>query len=76
MTLIDFYKNLSSILTELSERRITKPEAEDRINELLSKSEDFDLDISIDIDSIIDEIPHNLDDEKPFGYYDLDYDSY
>lgn len=81
MTIIDFYKNLSRILTDCRERFTSKEEASNKLKLLLEEAKESKLEVEIS-DSILEE--RNLillDDENSFTEPDFqnddssDYDS-
>ena len=66
MTIIDFYKKLSRILTDCRERFTSKEEASNKLKLLLEEAEESKLEVEIS-DSILEE--RNLillDDENSF----------
>ena len=73
MTIVDFYKELSKVLTRRREYLLTKDEAKKKILSLLEKAEESNLEIKIDIDHILDDSNILLlDDERSFEYRDED----
>jgi hypothetical protein len=73
MTIVDFYKELSKVLTRKREYLLTKDEAKKKILSLLEKAEESNLEIKIDIDHILDDSNILLlDDERSFEYRDED----
>jgi hypothetical protein len=73
MTIVDFYKELSRVLTRKREYLLTKDEAKKKILSLLEKAEESNLEIKIDIDHILDDSNILLlDDERSFEYRDED----
>ena len=73
MTIVDFYKELSKVLTRKREYLLTKDEAKKKILSLLEKAEESNLEIKIDIDYILDDSNILLlDDERSFEYRDED----
>jgi hypothetical protein len=73
MTIVDFYKELSRVLTRKREYLLTKDEAKKKILSLLEKAEESNLEIKIDIDYILDDSNILLlDDERSFEYRDED----
>jgi len=80
MTIIDFYKDLSKLLTDRRQNFITKSQAEKKLEDLLELANKNKLDIKVNL-NILD--PFNLmrlDDEKSFkeddDYDDSDFSSY
>jgi hypothetical protein len=72
MTIIEFYKKLSSILTDARENFISHKQAKKKLNELLEKSKEFELQINVSED-ILDPINlMRLDDERSFREGDED----
>ena len=66
MTIIDFYKSLSKLLTDARENFLTKKQAEEKLEALLEEAKKNKLDINID-PKILDQVNlMRLDDEKSF----------
>ena len=66
MTIIDFYKSLSTLLTDARENFLTKKQAEKKLEDLLEEAIKNKLDINID-PKILDHVNlMRLDDEKSF----------
>jgi hypothetical protein len=73
MTIIDFYKKLSNLLTDTRENFLTKSQAEKRLEELLEDAKKNKLDIKIDPNILDSTNLMRLDDEKSFRPGDDDY---
>jgi hypothetical protein len=72
MTIIDFYKNLSQILTDCRESFISRKEAQKRLDSILEEAKKNKLDVNINPE-ILDPINlMRLDDEKSFRQEDDD----
>lgn len=72
MTIIDFYKKLSILLTDTRENFLTKSQAEKRLEELLEDAIKNKLDIKIDPNILDSTNLMRLDDEKSFRQEDDD----
>ena len=66
MTIIDFYKQLSKLLTDTRENFITKSQADKRLEELLEEAKKNKLDVNIDPNILDSTNLMRLDDEKSF----------
>jgi hypothetical protein len=73
MTIIDFYKSLSKLLTDTRENFLTKSQAEKRLEELLEDAIKNKLDVKIDPNILDSTNLMRLDDEKSFRSEDDDY---
>ena len=73
MTIIDFYKSLSKLLTDTRENFITKSQAEKRLEELLEDAIKNKLDVKIGPNILDSTNLMRLDDEKSFRSEDDDY---
>jgi len=73
MTIIDFYKQLSKLLTDTREDFITKSQAEKKLEELLQDATKNKLDVKIDPNILDTTNLMRLDDEKSFRSEDDDY---
>jgi hypothetical protein len=73
MTIIDFYKQLSKLLTDARENFLTKSLAEKKLEELLEDAKKNKLDIEIDPNILDSTNLMRLDDEKSFRPEDDDY---
>ena len=74
MTIIDFYKKLSKILTDTREEFLSRAEGESKLEKLLEEAETHGLQIKIN-PQILDPINlMRLDDENSFRAEDDDYD--
>jgi len=73
MTIIDFYKQLSKLLTDTREDFITKSQAEKKLEELLEDAIKNKLDVKIDPNILDSTNLMRLDDEKSFRSEDDDY---
>jgi hypothetical protein len=73
MTIIDFYKQLSKLLTDTRENFLTKSQAEKRLGELLEDAIKNKLDVKIDPNILDSTNLMRLDDEKSFRSEDDDY---
>ncbi len=74
MTTIEFYKKLSSILTDARENFISHNHAKKKLNELLEKSKEFELQINVSEDILEPVNLMRLDDERSFRESDEDDD--
>ena len=66
MTIIDFYKSLSTLLTDARENFLTKNQAEKKLEDLLEESKKNKLDVNIDPKNLDQVNLMRLDDEKSF----------
>jgi hypothetical protein len=73
MTIIDFYKSLSKLLTDTRENFLTKSQAEKKLEELLEDAIKNKLDVKIDPNILDSTNLMRLDDEKSFRSEDDDY---
>jgi hypothetical protein len=73
MTIINFYKQLSKLLTDTREDFITKSQAEKKLEELLQDAIKNKLDVKIDPNILDSTNLMRLDDEKSFRPEDDDY---
>jgi len=73
MTIINFYKQLSKLLTDTREDFITKSQAEKKLEELLEDAKKNKLDVQIDPNILDSTNLMRLDDEKSFRPEDDDY---
>lgn len=76
MTIIEFYEQLSELLTEARERLISHVEAEEKLSLLLEESNKFGLEFNISPDILNESFLLKLDDERSFvepDSYDDDY---
>ena len=77
MTIVDFYKKLSRLLTDTREKFLSQSQAEKQLEEILEEADKNGLQVKID-KQILDSINlMRLDDEKSFVegediYYDTD----
>ena len=66
MTIIEFYKSLSVLLTDTRENFLSQNQAKNKLNELLEKAKDSGLQVNIS-ENILDPINlMRLDDENSF----------
>jgi hypothetical protein len=66
MTIIEFYKKLSTLLTDAREKFISHTQAEKKLEELIEQAQDSKLDVKVS-KNILDPINlMRLDDEKSF----------
>ena len=73
MTIIDFYKKLSKILTDAREEFLSHKEAEDKLEILMNQAKENKLNVDIN-PSILDPINlMRLDDENSFKSSDDDF---
>ena len=72
MTIIDFYKKLSNLLTDTRENFLTKSQAEKRLEELLEDAIKNKLDVKINPNILDSTNLMRLDDEKSFAQEDDD----
>ena len=73
MTIIDFYKSLSKLLTDTREDFITKSQAEKKLEELLQDATKNKLDVKIDPNILDSTNLMRLDDENSYRTEDDDY---
>jgi len=74
MTIIDFYKQLSTLLTDTREKFLSQSQAEKKLEKLIEQAQASKLNVSISKD-ILDPVRlMRLDDEKSFREEDDDYD--
>ena len=74
MTIIEFYKKLSNLLTDTREEFLSQNQAQKKLNELLEKAKESGLNINIS-ENILDPINlMRLDDENSFKPEEDDYD--
>lgn len=74
MTIINFYKELSKILTDTRENFLSRNQGERKLEDLLELAEKFGLEVNVD-KSILDPINlMRLDDENSFRSEDDDYE--
>ena len=74
MTIIEFYKSLSSLLTDTREEFLSQNQAKKKLDQLLEKAKESGLNINIS-ENILDPINlMRLDDENSFKPEDDDYD--
>lgn len=72
MTIVDFYKNLSKLLTDARENFLTKKQAEEKLENLLEEARKNKLDVDID-PKILDQVNlTRLDDENSYRPEDND----
>ena len=72
MTIIDFYKKLSQILTDVRENFLSQNQGKKKLEELINLAKDNNLDVKVNSD-ILDPINlMRLDDENSFGEEDED----
>jgi hypothetical protein len=73
MTIVDFYKKLSRILTDTREEFLSRTEGQKRLEKLLEEAENNGLQVKVS-ENILDPINlMRLDDEKSFRSEDEDY---
>jgi hypothetical protein len=72
MTIIDFYKKLSNLLTDTRENFLTKSQADKRLEELLEDAIKNKLDVKINPNILDSTNLMRLDDEKSFAQEDDD----
>jgi formyltetrahydrofolate hydrolase len=78
MTIVEFYKKLSSLLTKKRENLISMSEAKQELRDLLSKAEKNEIQVEISNDILNQKNLMRLDDENSFKTdyeSDDDYDS-
>jgi len=66
MTVIDFYKQLSSLLTDAREKFLSKEEAQKKLDTILEKAKESNLDIKVSPNILDEEFLMKLDDERSF----------
>lgn len=74
MTIIDFYKELSRLLTDAREEFISRREAESKLDDLLDRAEESNLQVHISKEILDPVYLMRLDDERSFSS-DEDYQS-
>jgi len=75
MTIIEFYKKLSTLLTDAREKFISQTQAEKKLEELIEQAKDSKLDVKVSKDILDPIVLMRLDDEKSFREEE-DYDYY
>ena len=75
MNIIEFYKQLSRILTDCRERFITKDEAKVKLEELVKQAKKSKLEVEISDDILDEHILMKLDDENSFTEIDWENNS-
>jgi hypothetical protein len=75
MTVIDFYKQLSSLLTDAREKFLSKEEAREKLNTLLEKAKESNLDVKVSPNILDEEFLMKLDDERSFTEPEWESDS-
>ena len=74
MTIIEFYKSLSKILTDTREEFLSQNQGKKRLDELLEKAKESGLQVNVS-ESILDPVNlMRLDDENSFRSEDNDHD--
>ena len=74
MTIIEFYKSLSSLLSDTREEFLSQNQAKKKLDQLLEKAKESGLNINIS-ENILDPINlMRLDDENSFKPEEDDYD--
>ena len=74
MTIIEFYKKLSNLLTDTREEFLSQNQAKKKLDQLLEKAKESGLQVNIS-ENILDPINlMRLDDENSFKPEDDDYD--
>jgi hypothetical protein len=76
MTIIDFYKKLSKILTDTREEFLSRPEGESKLSKLLEDAETHGLKVEINPDILDPVYLMRLDDENSYRSEDVDYDDF
>lgn len=66
MTIIDFYKELSRLLTDTRENFLSQNQAKQKLNDLLDKAKKSKLEVNISEDILDPVLLMRLDDEKSF----------
>ena len=75
MTIIEFYKKLSTLLTDAREKFISQTQSEKKLEELIEQAKDSKLDVKVSKDILDPIVLMRLDDEKSFREEE-DYDYY
>lgn len=75
MTVIDFYKQLSKLLTDARERFLSKEEAQKKLETLLEKAQESNLDVKVSPNILDETFLMKLDDERSFTEPDWESDS-
>ncbi len=76
MTIVDFYKSLSTILCDCREDRLTHDRAKSKLSELLQEAKDNNISINIDMNILDRSNLEKLDDERSYvetSYYESSY---
>ena len=78
MTIVDFYKKLSKILTDTREEFLSRSEAQRKLESLLEEAQKHDLKVKISGEILDPVFLMRLDDENSFrseeeDYSDIDY---
>jgi hypothetical protein len=75
MTVIDFYKQLSNLLTDAREKFLSKEETRGKLDTLLEKAKESNLDIKVSPNILDEEFLMKLDDERSFTEPEWESDS-
>ena len=76
MTIIDFYKKLSKLLTDARENFISHNQAKQRLQQLIETSQDYGLDVNINSEILGPIFLMRLDDEESFTERDDEDEDY
>jgi hypothetical protein len=66
MTIIEFYRELSRLLTDTRENFISQNQAKQKLNDLMDKAKQFKLEVHISEEILDPVVLMRLDDEKSF----------
>lgn len=75
MTVIDFYKQLSSLLTDAREKFLSKEETRGKLDTLLEKAKESNLDVKVSPNILDENSLMKLDDERSFTEPEWESDS-
>jgi hypothetical protein len=76
MTIIDFYKKLSTLLTDTREKFLSQEQAETKLDLLLEEANKNGLDVQVSKNVLDPIFLMRLDDERSFRQEDDDYYDY
>lgn len=76
MTIIEFYKKLSSLLTDARENFISHNQAKKRLQQLIDAAHDNDLDVNVSSEILDPIFLMRLDDERSFTERDDEDEDY
>jgi hypothetical protein len=74
MTVVDFYKDLSKILTDARERFLSKRDAQIKLDLLLEKAHESNLEVDISENILDENFLTKLDDERSYDDSNASYE--